>query len=154
LDAFIILITKLFDHWLNAEKFITEENSMNTMKDPMNGIKIYLVIGSLISLTGCAGFGGGGYYNDPVVIVQPGYYLFDGDYNRGRDVHNYSHRGSESRVAAHPNVRQGGSASRVAAPNAPQGVSASRVTAQPNTGQGGLESRGTAHPGGNKEGKR
>jgi len=37
--------------------------------------------------------------------VAPDLYLFGGGYDRGRDVHDYSHRGSESRAAAHPEIR-------------------------------------------------
>jgi hypothetical protein len=57
-------------------------------------------------LTGCAGYGGGGYYGD-VVVAEPDQYLFGGDYDRERDTHNYSHRGSESRQVAHPNASRG-----------------------------------------------
>ena len=35
------------------------------------------------------------------VVVEPDVYLFGGDYYRGRDAHNYSRRGFESRGAAH-----------------------------------------------------
>ena len=39
---------------------------------------------------------GGGYYGAPDM------YVFGGEYERGRDVHEYSHRGSVSRESAHP----------------------------------------------------
>jgi len=55
----------------------------------------------LTTLTGCAGYYGPGYYGSTVVVSEPDMYLFGGDYGRGRDVRNYSHRGSESRGAAH-----------------------------------------------------
>jgi len=35
------------------------------------------------------------------VVIEPDMYLFGGDYDGGRYVHNYSHRGFESRGAAH-----------------------------------------------------
>jgi hypothetical protein len=41
-----------------------------------------------ITMTGC-------------VVGEPDVYLFGGGYDHGRDVHNYSHRGAESRGAAH-----------------------------------------------------
>jgi hypothetical protein len=62
-----------------------------------------------LSLGGCAG----GYYGG----YGPGYYgggpdddlfLFGGGYDRGRDVHGYSHRGYESRSAAHFGGEHGG----------------------------------------------
>jgi hypothetical protein len=40
-----------------------------------------------------------------VVVSTPDLYLFGGGYDRGRDVHDYSRRGSESRAAAHPESR-------------------------------------------------
>jgi len=51
----------------------------------------------LILLTGCVGYvdGGGG-----VAVVgppPPDVVVFGGDYDRGHDVHSYSHRGYESR---------------------------------------------------------
>ena len=84
---------------------------MNKANSPIERIKIGLLIGLLAVLTGCAGFlGGGYYYGDTVVVSEPDLFLFGGDYYRGREMHNYSHRGSESRRAAHPS----GGQSRVA----------------------------------------
>ena len=83
---------------------------MNKANGSVDRIKIGLVIGLLTVLTGCAGYWGGGYYNDggyydgTVVVSEPDVYLFGGGYDRGRDVHNYSQRGSASRGAAHPGV--------------------------------------------------
>ena len=78
---------------------------MNKAEGPVNRVKIGLMIGLLATLSGCAGFWGAGYYYGDAVVVSapvPDMYLFGGDFERGRDVHNYSHRGSESRGAAHP----------------------------------------------------
>ena len=73
---------------------------MNKAKCLVDRIKIGLLIGLMTALTGCASYGGGPYYNEGVV-VEPDVYLFGGYYDRGRDAHNYSHRGSQSRGAAH-----------------------------------------------------
>ena len=78
---------------------------MNKANGPVERVKIGLMIGLLATLTGCAGYWGGGYYyGDTMVVSEPGpdLFLFGGDYYRGRDAHNYSHRGSESRAVAHP----------------------------------------------------
>jgi hypothetical protein len=99
---------------------------MNKANGPVERIKIGLVIGLLTVLTGCAGYWGGGYYGDTVVVAEPDMYLFGGGYDRGHDVHNYSHRGSESRGAAH----SGGS--RAAAHS-----SRSSAAAHSSGGQGG-----------------
>jgi hypothetical protein len=74
---------------------------MNKAKCPFDRIKIGLVIGLLTGLSGCATYGGGSYYNGGVVMAEPDEYLFGGSYDNGRDVHNYSQRGSASRGAAH-----------------------------------------------------
>ena len=69
-------------------------------RNPGSLIKIGLVIGLLAVLMGCAGTWFEGYY----VETLPGpddMFLFGGDYYRGRDAHDYSHRGFESRRAAH-----------------------------------------------------
>ena len=89
---------------------------MNKTNDLVNRIKIGLMIGLLTALTGCVGFWGsgpgyyndGGYYDGTVIVSEPDVFLFGGGYDRGRDVHNYSHRGSESRGAAHPSGGRGG----------------------------------------------
>ena len=89
---------------------------MNKANGPVNRIKIAfgiaLVAALTTSLTACGGYveGGGyggyvdnggydgGYYGG---YPGPDIYLFGGNYDRGRDVQNYSHRGSVSRAAAH-----------------------------------------------------
>jgi len=89
------------------------ENSMNkangSVKRMKAGLAIGLVIGCLTALTGCWwGVRGGGYYDDGVVVGEPDVYLFGGGYDHGRDVRNYSHRGAESRGAAHSGGNHGG----------------------------------------------
>jgi len=75
---------------------------MNKMNGRVDRIKTWLVIVLLTSLTGCAGFwGGGSYYNDGYYYDNGEGYLFGGGYDNGRDAHNYSQRGSASRAAAH-----------------------------------------------------
>jgi len=65
-----------------------------------------------VLLTGCVGYGrggygggyGGGYVDDGGYYggdPGPDVYLFGGNYDRGRDVQAYSHRGSVSRAFAH-----------------------------------------------------
>jgi hypothetical protein len=73
---------------------------MNKTNGPVDLIKIGLGIALLVALTGCVGFVGGG-YGGAVVVAEPDVYLFGGGYDRGRDVHDYSRRGGESRAAAH-----------------------------------------------------
>jgi len=74
---------------------------MNKTNSPVDLIKIGLGIALLAALTGCVGFVGGGYGGE-VVVPGPDLFLFGGGYDRGRDVHGYSQRGSVSRAAAHP----------------------------------------------------
>lgn len=68
-------------------------------------IKIGLIIELLASSTGCATYGGGSYYDGGVVVAEPDQYLFGGGYDNGRDVQNYSRRGSASHDAAHADGR-------------------------------------------------
>jgi hypothetical protein len=76
---------------------------MNQANGPVNRIKIGLGIALLATLTGCVGWvDGGGDYGGVVVAPEPDFYFFGGGYDRGRDVHGYSDRGSASRAAAHP----------------------------------------------------
>ena len=78
----------------------------NKANGPVDRIKIGLGIAVLAGLTGCVGYVDGGYvdggYDGGVVVAEPDVYFFGGGYDRGRDVHDYSHRGSESRAVAHP----------------------------------------------------
>jgi hypothetical protein len=79
---------------------------LNKKHGPVDRIKIGLGIALLATLTGCVGYVDGGYvgggYGGAVVVAEPDVYLFGGGYDRGRDVHGYSNRGSVSRAAAHP----------------------------------------------------
>ena len=54
----------------------------------------------LATFTGCVGYvdGGGG---GAVVVGGPEVGFFGGPFERGRDVHDYSHRGAVSRGVAH-----------------------------------------------------
>jgi len=84
---------------------------MNKSNGPHDRITMALGVALLTAavLTGCLGFvGGGGDYGGEVVVPGPDFYLFGGGYDRRRDVHDYSHRGSESRAVAHPAARGGG----------------------------------------------
>jgi len=78
---------------------------MSTVNGLVDRIKIGLGIALVTIVTGCVGYVGGGYGD--VVVPAPDVYFWGGgyvggDYERGRDVHAYSHRGSESRAVAHP----------------------------------------------------
>jgi hypothetical protein len=86
---------------------------MNKANGPVDQIKIGLGIALVATLTGCVGWvDGGGGYGGAVVVAEPDIYLFGGGYERGRDVHGYSDRGSASRAVAHPSG--GGQGSRPA----------------------------------------
>ena len=74
---------------------------MNITNGVIKQIEIWLVIGLLTVLTGCGVFWSRGYYGNTVVVSEPDEYLFGGVYYNGHDEHYYSHRGHESRGAAH-----------------------------------------------------
>lgn len=68
----------------------------------IHGLRMGLGIALLALVAGCVGYvDGGGYYDGggAVVVDTPG--IFVGPFDRGRDVHAYSHRGSVSRGVAH-----------------------------------------------------
>jgi hypothetical protein len=72
-------------------------------------IRIGLAIALVSALTaGCVGYVDGGYGGGVVVAPAPDVVLFGGSYDRGRDVHSYSQRGSESRVAPRSRGGNGG----------------------------------------------
>jgi hypothetical protein len=80
--------------------------------------KMGLVIILAAALTGCGAYVGGGYGGYGDYGGYNGYdgydgggsdlILFGGNYDRGRDVHSYSQRGSASRSAAHSGGHGGG----------------------------------------------
>lgn len=80
---------------------------MNKTKTTIDRIKIGLGIAMLAALTGCGGYVGAGYYGDggTVVVAGPEVGFWGGGYERGRDVHVYSERGSVSRSVAHGDGR-------------------------------------------------
>jgi hypothetical protein len=65
------------------------------------GLGIGLGLGLVAALTGCVGYVDGG-YGAAVVVPAPDMYFYGGSFERGREVHDYSHRGFESRAVAHP----------------------------------------------------
>ena len=71
-------------------------------------VKIALGIALLVTMAGCVGVVGDGYGGGGVVVAEPDVFLFGGGYDRGRDVHNYSQRGGESRAVAHSSGGGGG----------------------------------------------
>ena len=74
---------------------------MNKANGPVDLIKMGLGLALLAALMGCVGYVDGG-YGGGVVVPGPYVGVFGGGYERGRDVHAYSHRGVASRGAAHP----------------------------------------------------
>jgi hypothetical protein len=84
------------------------ENPMNKTNCHVKRIRIKLLMVVLAALTGCAGFVGEGYYGTAVIVPEPDQYIFGGVYYDGRDAHNYSHRGHESRRAAHSSKEREG----------------------------------------------
>ena len=70
---------------------------------------VMLCVAFFIILTGCVGYvgpdgDGGAVYVPP---PAPDVVIFGGDYDRAHDAHVYSHRGFQSRGAAHNNYRGG-----------------------------------------------
>ncbi len=59
-------------------------------------LAMVLLLGSM----GCVGYVDGG-PGPGVVDTGPDFFFFGGGYDRGRDVHGYSHRGAVSRGVAH-----------------------------------------------------
>jgi hypothetical protein len=64
---------------------------------------VMLCMAVFITLTGCVGYVGPGDGGGAVVVSppEPDVVVFGGDYDRGHDVHAYSHRGYQSRSVAH-----------------------------------------------------
>ena len=77
---------------------------MNKANGRLDRFKMGLGAAVLALLTGCVGYVDGG-YGAAVVVPAPDVYFWGGGYyERGHDVHAYSHRGFESRVIAHPPI--------------------------------------------------
>jgi hypothetical protein len=72
---------------------------MNMKRTNQPSFKVHLALGIalLMTLAGCVGYVDGGYGGGAVVVPGPDVFLFGGGYDRGGDVHGYSHRGFESR---------------------------------------------------------
>jgi len=78
----------------------------------VNRLRTGLGIVLVTAVAGCLGYVDSGYvdggYGGAVVVPEPEVVLFGGGYygggyyERGRDVHEYSHRGAASRAVAHP----------------------------------------------------
>ena len=69
----------------------------NNTNGPFDGIKIALQLATLAALMGCVGYVDGDYGGGVVVAPGPDVIFWGGGYERGHDVHAYSHRGFESR---------------------------------------------------------
>ena len=87
--------------------FGNEEVFMSKAKDPVvKRIKMSLGMAMLTVVAGCWGYVDEGYvgggYGGSVFVPSPDVVFFGGGYERGRDVHEYSHRGEASRSFAHP----------------------------------------------------
>src|ERR1039458_10014343 len=78
---------------------------MNKANALVDRIKIGLGVVLVVTLTGCVGYVDGGGYGGAVGVPGADFYFFGGGYDRGRDVHGYSQRGSESRASAHGGSR-------------------------------------------------
>jgi len=72
---------------------------MKTLLAYINYLKISLAMAVLAFSAGCVGYAGGGYdyVGGPYVGPAPEVTFYGGFYGRGRDVHEFSHRGFESR---------------------------------------------------------
>ena len=79
---------------------------MNKANGRLDRIRIGMGGALLATGIGCVGYVGPD-YGDAVVVPGPDVYLFGGDYERGRDVREHSHRGFESRAAAHSGHDEG-----------------------------------------------
>ena len=80
---------------------LKQEVSMKKASGRFDRMKIGLGVALLAALTGCVGYVDGGYGGGTVVVGAPDTFIFGGPFDRGRDVHDYSHRGAVSRAVAH-----------------------------------------------------
>jgi hypothetical protein len=83
------------------------ENPMNKANCHVKRLNIKLLMVLLAALTGCGVYAVRGYDGGAVIVPEPDEYLFGGVYYDGRDAHDYSHRGHESRGAAHSREEHG-----------------------------------------------
>jgi hypothetical protein len=103
--------------------FLNGYRECKARMDKGNGrlrIRIGLGLGLVAALTGCVGYVDGG-YGAAAVVPAPDLYFYGGSFERGREVHDYSHRGFESRAVAgreHPVVRSPERRQQPARPNA------------------------------------
>jgi hypothetical protein len=84
---------------------IVDGNAVAGIAGNVTGYTLTAVHGQHSILVTFAPASGIPYYGGGVVVSAPDLYLFGGGYDRGRDVRDYSRRGSESRRAAHPESR-------------------------------------------------
>ena len=77
---------------------------MSAPHGPFDRIEIAMEAALLASLLGCVGYVEG-HHHGVVVVPAPDLYISGGFYERGPVVHEYSHRGYESRAVVHPVVR-------------------------------------------------
>ncbi len=70
---------------------------MNKTSTRFQPFHLLLGIALLGALTGCVGYVGDGYGGAEVIAPGPDVAIFGGGFERGRDVHVYSHRGFVSR---------------------------------------------------------
>jgi hypothetical protein len=81
---------------------------MNKIIGSFNCLKLALTMALLAGSAGCVGYAGGGYdyVGGGAVVVEPDVSFYGGFYDRGHEVHAFSHRGSESRGFAHGERRR------------------------------------------------
>ena len=82
---------------------------MNQTNNLVKQAKIGLAVALLAAFTGCAGYvEGGGGYGGTAFVAGPVVGIYGGGvYERGGDVHGFSHRGFTSRAVAHGGERGG-----------------------------------------------
>jgi len=80
-------------------KLINGKEYMNGEHGWVCGIKIGVGIAVLSTLVGCIGYVDGG--GAVVGVPGPEVTIFGGGFDRGHDVHDYSHRGAVSHGEAH-----------------------------------------------------
>jgi hypothetical protein len=76
-----------------------------SVKPKIELIAIGVAIVLMATLVGCVGYVDGG-YGGAVVVGGPEVTVFGGGFERGREVHEYSRRGGDSRAAGHSGGRE------------------------------------------------